>query len=77
MEKGIKTAAMLEVQKEVDNANERMREIFSTDKGMKLIVDNGKVKRINLTMDKTLFDMYWNIRQKSYSKLEQILKEGV
>ena len=75
MEKGIKTEEMLEVQKEVDNANERMRDIFQSDKGIKLIVDNNQVKRIDLTMDKTLFDMYWNIREKAYKKLEELAKQ--
>ena len=74
MEKGIKTEAMLEVQKEVDNAQERMRDIFNSDRGIKLIVDNGKVERLDLTMDKTLFDMYWNIREKAYKKLEELAK---
>ncbi len=75
MNKGIKTEAMLEVQKEVDNANERMRDIFNSDRGIKLIVDNGKVERLDLTMDKTLFDMYWNIREKAYKKLEELAKQ--
>lgn len=75
MQKGIKTEAMLEVQKEVDNANERMRDIFNSDRGIKLIVDNGKVERLDLTMDKTLFDMYWNIREKAYKKLEELAKQ--
>lgn len=74
MKKGTKTEEMLEVQKEVDNANERMRDIFQSDRGIKLVVDNGQVKRIDLTMDKTLFDMYWNIREKAYKKLEELAK---
>ena len=74
MKKGIKTEEMLEVQKEVDNANERMRFLVNNDKGIRLIVDNGQVKRIDLTMDKTLFDMYWNIREKAYKKLEELAK---
>jgi hypothetical protein len=75
MNKGIKTEAMLEVQKDIDNAQERMRNIFNSDRGIKLIVDNGKVERLDLTMDKTLFDMYWNIREKAYKKLEELAKQ--
>jgi hypothetical protein len=75
MQKGIKTESMLEVQKDIDNAQERMRNIFNSDRGIKLIVDNGKVERLDLTMDKTLFDMYWNIREKAYKKLEELAKQ--
>ena len=75
MKKGIKTEEMLEVQKDVDNANERMRDIFQSDRGIKLVVKEGKVERLDLTMDKTLFDMYWNIREKAYKKLEELAKQ--
>jgi len=74
MEKGIKTAAMLEIQKDIDESNLKMWDLLKSDKGITIIKENGQIKRVDLTMDKTLFDMYWNIRQKAYKRLEELAK---
>jgi len=66
-----------EIQSDIDIANEKMRELLKNDNGVTFVKKDGVIEKLDLSMDKTLFDMYWNIRQKSYSKLEQILKEGV
>ena len=65
---------MLEIQKDIDESNLKMWDLLKSDKGITIIKENGQIKRVDLTMDKTLFDMYWNIRQKAYKKLEELIK---
>ena len=51
-----------------------MKQLLENDKGICFIIKGNKeTEQIDLRMDKTLFDMYWNIREKAYNRLKEII----
>jgi hypothetical protein len=51
-----------------------MNQLLENDKGICFIIkENKTTEQIDFRMDKTLFDMYWNIREKAFNKLKEII----
>jgi hypothetical protein len=62
-----------EISKDIELANLKMNQLLENDKGICFIIkENKTTEQIDLRMDKTLFDMYWNIRDKAYNRLKEI-----
>jgi hypothetical protein len=62
-----------EINKDIELANLKMNQLLENDKGICFIIkENKTTEQIDLRMDKTLFDMYWNIREKAFNKLKEI-----
>ena len=63
-----------EISKDIDLANSKMNQLLENDKGICFIIkENKTTEQIDFRMDKTLFDMYWNIREKAFNKLKEII----
>jgi hypothetical protein len=64
---------IVEINKDIELANLKMKQLLENDKGICFIIKGNKAtEQINFRMDKTLFDMYWNIRDKAYNRLKEI-----
>jgi hypothetical protein len=64
---------IVEINKDIELANLKMKQLLENDKGICFIIKGNKAtEQIDLRMDKTLFDMYWNIREKAYNRLKEI-----
>ena len=65
---------IVEINKDIELANLKMKQLLENDKGICFIIkENKTTEQIDLRMDKTLFDMYWNIREKAYNRLKEII----
>jgi hypothetical protein len=65
---------IVEINKDIELANSKMKQLLENDKGICFIIkENKTTEQIDLRMDKTLFDMYWNIRDKAFNKLIEII----
>jgi len=65
---------IVEINKDIELANLKMKQLLENDKGICFIIkENKTTEKIDLRMDKTLFDMYWNIREKAYNRLKEII----
>ncbi len=65
---------IVEINKDIELANLKMKQLLENDKGICFIIkENKTTEQIDLRMDKTLFDMYWNIRDKAFNKLKEII----
>lgn len=65
---------IVEISKDIDLANLKMNQLLENDKGICFIIkENKTTEQIDFRMDKTLFDMYWNIREKAFNKLKEII----
>ena len=63
-----------EINNDIELANLKMKELLKNDKGICFIIkENKTTEQIDFRMDKTLFDMYWNIREKAFNKLKEIV----
>jgi len=63
-----------EISKDIELANSKMNQLLENDKGICFIIKGNKAtEQIDFRMDKTLFDMYWNIREKAYNRLKEII----
>jgi hypothetical protein len=63
-----------EINNDIELANLKMKQLLENDKGICFIIkENKTTEQIDLRMDKTLFDMYWNIRDKAFNKLIEII----
>jgi len=63
-----------EINKDIELANSKMNQLLENDKGICFIIKGNKAtEQIDFRMDKTLFDMYWNIREKAYNRLKEII----
>jgi hypothetical protein len=63
-----------EINNDIELANLKMNQLLENDKGICFIIkENKTTEQIDLRMDKTLFDMYWNIREKAFNKLKEII----
>jgi len=63
-----------EINNDIELANLKMKELLENDKGICFIIKGNKAtEQIDFRMDKTLFDMYWNIREKAFNKLKEIV----
>ena len=67
-----KMAALLE---EIEICTKKMQKMAADDLGVCILQKSTKNEIIDFRMDKTLFDMYWNIREKAYKKLEELAKQ--
>jgi hypothetical protein len=64
---------IVEINKDIELANLKMKQLLENDKGICFIIkENKATEQIDFRMDKTLFDMYWNIREKAYNRLKEI-----
>jgi hypothetical protein len=65
---------IVEINKDIELANSKMKQLLENDKGICFIIkENKTTEQIDFRMDKTLFDMYWNIRDKAYNRLIEII----
>lgn len=65
---------IVEINKDIELANLKMNQLLENDKGICFIIkENKTTEQIDFRMDKTLFDMYWNIREKAFNKLKEII----
>jgi hypothetical protein len=65
---------IVDINKDIELANSKMKQLLENDKGICFIIkENKATEQIDLRMDKTLFDMYWNIREKAYNRLKEII----
>ena len=65
---------IVEINKDIELANLKMNQLLENDKGICFIIkENKTTEQIDFRMDKTLFDMYWNIREKAYNRLKEII----
>ena len=63
-----------EINNDIELANLKMNQLLENDKGICFIIkENKTTEQIDFRMDKTLFDMYWNIREKAFNKLKEII----
>jgi hypothetical protein len=63
-----------EINNDIELANLKMNQLLENDKGICFIIkENKTTKQIDFRMDKTLFDMYWNIREKAFNRLKEII----
>jgi hypothetical protein len=63
-----------EINNDIELANLKMKELLENDKGICFIIkENKTTEQIDFRMDKTLFDMYWYIREKAFNKLKEII----
>jgi hypothetical protein len=63
-----------EINNDIELANLKMKQLLENDKGICFIIKGNKAtEQIDFRMDKTLFDMYWNIREKAYNRLKEII----
>jgi hypothetical protein len=63
-----------EINNDIELANLKMNQLLENDKGICFIIkENKTTEQIDFRMDKTLFDMYWNIREKAFNKLQEII----
>jgi hypothetical protein len=63
-----------EINNDIELANLKMKQLLENDKGICFIIkENKTTEQIDFRMDKTLFDMYWNIREKAYNRLKELI----